>query len=227
MSLPLLCFDIDGTLVRTRGAGREALDEAFLDLHGWPEATEGVHVAGSTDDVICQDVARKFGGDWTSSRGASLRSAYLAALGRKLSDPCRTEVLPGLSRVLAAVEGLAHVCLLTGNWREGARVKLSAAGLWQRFDWGVFSEDAPDRDGLVPVARQRALGRGLGVGEVVVVGDTVADIQCARAGGARVVAVETGFSTPTELASRAPDLQVANLQDSAPAFLAFVRTLAG
>lgn len=226
MARPLLCFDIDGTLVRTRGAGREALDDAFLALHGWPEATRDVHVAGSTDDVICRDVAGKFGATWSDEQTRALRSAYLHGLLRRLDDPARTEVLPGLPALLHALDGAAHVCLLTGNWREGAEVKLAAARLWGLFPWGVFSEDAADRDGLVPVARARASALGLDVGEVVVVGDTVADVQCARAGGARVVVVETGFSTPAELASRSPDLQLGDLRAGLADFLAFVRAFA-
>ncbi len=209
--LPLLALDIDGTLLRTRGAGREALDEAFLDRYGWPAATEGVHVAGATDDVICRDVAARFGVVWQAQHTPALRERYLVALRRRLADPTRTEVLPGVEALLDAVEGRAHVALLTGNWVAGAHEKLAAAGLAARFEWGVYSEDAVDRDGLVPAARARAAARGLKVGEVVVIGDTVADIRCARAGGARVVVVETGFSTPEALTLARPDLQVPDL----------------
>ncbi len=226
MARPLVCFDIDGTLVRTRGAGREALDEAFAALHGWPSATEGVHVAGATDDVICRDVAARFGDSWHPERTLSLRDRYLQALAARLADPARTEVLPGLPEVIQAVGEVAEVCLLTGNWALGARMKLDAAHLSRHFAWGVYSEDAVDRDGLVPVARQRARERGLDVSAVVVVGDTVSDVRCARVGGAVAVVVETGFSTVESLRESRPDLQVSNLATGREAFLDLVATLA-
>ncbi len=211
--LPLVLFDIDGTLLRTRGAGRQALDVAFLALHGWADATEGVHVAGSTDDAICRDVAARFGASWGAQKSEALRAVYSTELVRLLAPPERTEVLPGVAALLDALSGRAHIALLTGNWRSGAEAKLGAAGLWERFEWGVYSEDAWERDGLVPAARLAAEARGLVVGEVIVIGDTVADVRCARAGAARVVAVETGFCSPTDLALARPDLQVTTLAD--------------
>ncbi len=225
MARPLVCFDIDGTLVRTRGAGREALDEAFEALHGWRSATDGVHIAGATDDVICRDVAVRFGRSWTAEQTPALRERYLGALSARLADPGRTEVLPGLPEMIAATAELAEVCLLTGNWALGARAKLDAGNLSRHFAWGVFSEDAADRDGLVPVARRRARLLGLEVSQVVVVGDTVSDVRCARAGQALAVVVETGFSTVEDLRASQPDLQVTNLASGRDEFLALLATL--
>ena len=103
---------------------------------------------------------------------------------------------------------------------------MRAAQLHDLFGWGAFSEDAVDRDGLVPVARQRAAERGIAFGEVIVVGDTVSDVRCARAGGAKVIVVETGFSSPDALAAAGPDLQVADLAAGSAAVAAFLATCA-
>lgn len=221
--LPLLCFDIDGTLVRTAGAGREALDEAFLALWGWPDATQGVHVAGSTDDVICRDVASKFGVAWSAANTPPLRTLYLNALSARLDNPARTTVLPGLPGILQELEGLASYCLLTGNWSEGATRKLLHTGLLPWFSFGVYSEDAENRNGLVPVAVERARSRGLDVEHAIVIGDTIADIECARAGGAGVIVVETGFSEPLALAAAKPDLQVPSFEQGRAAIVDFLR----
>ncbi len=222
MRLPLVAFDIDGTLLRTRGAGRQALDEAFLQLFGWPDATEGVNVAGATDEVICADVAARFQAPWSPADSARVIAAYLPALERRLAEPERTEVLPGVGALLDALEGVAHVALLTGNWSIGAQRKLAAASLLGRFPFGAYAEDASDRNGLVPVVRRRAAERGLAVSGVVVIGDTINDVACARAGGAAVVVVETGFCTPEALAASGPDLQVRTLAEGAPWILALV-----
>lgn len=202
----LVLFDIDGTLLRTAGAGRQALDEAFEQVHGWRDATESIYIAGSTDEVILRAIGDKFGGAVDS---AAIRRSYVRALERRLEDPRRMEVLPGVLPLLEALRGRATVGLLTGNWSDGAAIKLRAAGLAGRFSFGAFAEDGPDRDSLLPVAVGRA-GSGP-FRRVMVIGDTPADIACARAGGAFAVAVQTGFADRETLEGHVPDLLLADL----------------
>lgn len=210
--MDLVLFDIDGTLLRTRGAGRESLDEAFWALYGWGDATEGVHIAGSTDGAILRDVCARFGA--LDAAGApevdeaTLRAAYLSALARRLAEPGRIEVCPGVFPLLTALRGRVHLGILTGNWRAGATLKLGAVGLLDWFGVGAYGDDAVDRNALVPVARGRADALGLAYDRVVVLGDTPSDVACARAGGAVAIAVETGFASPDEIAAAGPDLQV-------------------
>lgn len=215
----LLLFDIDGTLLKTRGAGREALDDAFRTVHGWERATEGVHIGGSTDGMICEDVGRKYG---TSIDIGPVRDHYLTRLEERLSDRSRTTVCPGVFELIELVKGRAHVALLTGNWASGASLKLAAAGLETAFEWGAYADDAVNRNHLLPVARARAAARGLAPARHVIIGDTPADIACARAGDGEVIAVETGFGDPGELSAGRPDLQVRDLAhgfDQVRAFL--------
>jgi phosphoglycolate phosphatase-like HAD superfamily hydrolase len=113
------------------------------------------------------------------------------------------------------------VGLLTGNWIEGARAKLDALGLLGDFQGcvGAYGGDAGERDALVPIAVRRARRRWGSVSRVVVIGDTPADVQCARAGEqvlveqgveVRAVAVETGFSSAKALRIAKPDLQISD-----------------
>lgn len=213
--MDLLLFDIDGTLLRTQGAGREALDEAFLSVCGWADATAGVSFAGATDGGILRGVAARFGAEWRGDVAPfdteALRAHYVAVLAERLKTPGRVEVCPGVQALLAALEGRAHLALLTGNWRAGAALKLRAAGLDRPWLDGAFGDDAVDRNLLVPVARARAAAAGLRYRRVVVIGDTPADVACARAGGAVAVAVETGFAPRGALEAARPDLLLPDL----------------
>jgi phosphoglycolate phosphatase len=96
--------------------------------------------------------------------------------------------------------------------RGGARIKLGAAGLLERFDFelSAFAEDGFARTELAEAARKRC-----GEGHVAVVGDTVADIACARHIGARVLAVSTGAQEHAQLESARPDRLEADLTASA------------
>jgi phosphoglycolate phosphatase len=231
----LVLFDIDGTLLRTRGAGRAALEEAFFALAGWERATEGVAVAGSTDSAIVRDVAARFmppppSGTAGASVGPldlpftipALQERYLEALRRRIAEPGRIEACVGAAAAVAAVGARAHVALLTGNWEAGAEVKLGAVGLGGCFRFGAFGDDAADRNALVPIACARAAARGLRWRRVVVIGDTPADVACARAAGAVAVAVETGHATPDVLAAAGADLQLADLSRGLPWLLGLV-----
>jgi phosphoglycolate phosphatase-like HAD superfamily hydrolase len=105
--------------------------------------------------------------------------------------------------------------LLTGNMTQMARIKLGHFGLDGRFTFGGFGEMAADRDALAR-ALVRRVGREHGVPALrcVVVGDTEHDITCARAAGARVIAVATGGTDISTLAAAGPDLLLDDLQDA-------------
>jgi phosphoglycolate phosphatase-like HAD superfamily hydrolase len=104
--------------------------------------------------------------------------------------------------------------LLTGNIREGARIKLQHYNLWERFPFGAFADDSEERDHIAVVARQRGgerFGRPLRGEEIVVIGDTPLDIRCARAIEAKALAVATGNYSVEELLTHKPDWAVPDL----------------
>ncbi len=219
--MDLLLFDIDGTLLRTRGAGREALDEAFRRVMGWSDAMAGISLAGATDGGIVRDVAARFGVAWDGVSVPpfdldAVRTAYLAALTERLTEPGRVMLCPGVRTLLDGLAGRAHLALLTGNWRVGAALKLGAVGIADGWIDGAFGDDHADRNRLVPIARARADAAGIRYRRIIVIGDTPADVACARAGGALAVAVETGFATSEQLAAARPDLLIPDLERGEP-----------
>jgi phosphoglycolate phosphatase-like HAD superfamily hydrolase len=114
--------------------------------------------------------------------------------------------------------------LLTGNLRRGAQTKLGYHGLWDFFPFGAFADDSEVRNDLGPHALRRARGHWgaeFPTDRVWIIGDTPHDIACARAFGARVIAVATGGSDAASLAGHRPDAVLEDLADGA----AFWRTL--
>lgn len=221
----LLLFDIDGTLVHTSGAGRRAVDAALLELYGWRDATARLWFGGKTDPLIVREAFELHGE--SPERAARelprIVPVYLRHLERELEvgrDGCRS--LPGTAALVQALGARAERCvvaLLTGNIEGGARRKLAACGLeWARFRCGAFGDDGPRRVDLLPVAAARArecVGRALDPRDAVVIGDTPADIEVARAHGAFAVAVATGACTRAELEAHAPDVLLDDLADLA------------
>jgi phosphoglycolate phosphatase len=226
----LVLFDIDGTLVLTGGAGVRAMTRACEELIGHTEALDGIPVAGRTDWIILHDTLARLGRDLDTDLFNRLRDRYLTHLSEEIERPGRgfKGTLPGIPPLLAALHDRSDVFLglLTGNFEQGARIKLEHFNLWRYFRCGAFGDDAADRNALVPFAIQRARASGAVHAhphDVIVVGDTPHDVACARVAGATPVAVATGSFTVDELRDAGADVVFDTLSDTA----AFVRLIDG
>jgi phosphoglycolate phosphatase len=225
----LVLFDIDGTLVLTGGAGIRAMNRACEELVGHPHALEGIPVAGRTDRIILTDVVTRAGHDVHDGLLEQLRDRYIANLRAEIERPGRLQsfeslgarggiksVMPGIRELLGILEQRDDVFLglLTGNFKEGARIKLEHFDLWRYFRCGAFGDDAADRNELVPYAVDRARQFGLDdidPADILVVGDTPHDVACARAVGAVPVGVATGGFTAQQLRDSGADIVYENL----------------
>lgn len=224
MTPRLLLFDVDGTLVTARGAGRLALTRALEITYGTAGDAERYDFRGRTDRRIVWDVLRAAGVPEAriAERLAACFETYVVELTALIGDGHRVTVMPGvvdLVRALAARPDTL-VGLLTGNIEAGARVKLAPTGLWPLFRVGAFGGEHVERRRLAPVARARAealVGAPLPFARVTIIGDTPHDVDCARACGARAVAVATGFYAAEELAASAPDHLFQDFADTAHA----------
>jgi phosphoglycolate phosphatase-like HAD superfamily hydrolase len=209
-------FDIDGTLLLTHGAGREAMSLALRDRFGVDDDLRTIPFAGRTDTLILGDILDRHGLTLAhESRGEFWRLA--AGHMRKLMTPPRGGLLPGVREALDAVaaEPAWARALLTGNVTPMAHLKLGSFGILDHFAWGTFGEEGPDRDSLARLAVARAAERhGVPPERCIVVGDTEWDVGCARAAGARCVAVATGSRSRAELEALGADLVLDDLRQS-------------
>lgn len=224
----VLLFDIDGTLVLTGRAGVRAMNRACEQVIGHSNALDGVAVAGRTDWIILHDALRAIGHEMDEDLFARLRDTYVTLLREEILLPGEgvKAVLPGVAGLLDALRARPDVflALLTGNFEEGARIKLEHFDLWRYFKCGAFGDDAADRNALVPFALDRARACGLdGIApeDVFVVGDTPHDVACARAVGAVPVGVATGSFSVADLRGSGADIVFPDLGDAA----AFMRVI--
>lgn len=203
----VLLFDIDGTLIRSGGAGKLAMESALQNEFRVPELIDRVSYAGRTDPGIIRDLLTLHGLEDTPTHQDRLMSAYLRELPVALAKR-HGEVLPGIVDALRTAGDDVVIGLLTGNVRAGAEIKLRHFGLWDHFAFGAFADGLPNRD---DVARrslteiERHVGQSVDPEQIWVIGDTPADVQCARAIGARAVVVATGWHSPAELRASSPD----------------------
>ena len=212
-------FDIDGTLVSTGGAGKAAMEAALVSEFGVVEVIDGIPFSGRTDRAIGRDLLLRHHVEASPARWQQLVDAYLGHLPAFLAAR-EGRVLPGIKALLDALKQQRYTAgLLTGNIREGARIKLARYGLWDYFAFGSFGDEHFDRDDVAreAVAALKVYLDALpGPGRLWVIGDTPLDIRCARCIGARVAAVATGWHSMDELAYEKPDLLLEDLSNPEP-----------
>ena len=213
----LFLFDIDGTLIASGGAGEFSMRQAVKDMFGVEDGLQGVEIAGRTDHLITRNVFQKFGAQWTPERAAEFLDLYLGHLAIELPRK-NGRLLPGIVELLDTLKARPQVALalLTGNLRQGARIKLSHYGVWNYFEFGAYADDATDRNRLGPFAQARAKkahGVEFPPQYTFVVGDTPHDIECGRAIGAKTVAVATGGCSRELLAGHHPDFLFDDLSE--------------
>ena len=210
-------FDIDGTLISTAGAGKAALEAAFAEEFSVPRISDRLALSGRTDRAICRDLLRHHMLDDSPENWSRLIGAYLRHLPESLRSKGGS-VLPGIGDLLEQLSTRDDVVLglLTGNVRSGARVKLGHFGLVDYFLFGGFGDQHHDRDDVAREALaevRRHCNGTVNPGRIWVVGDTPLDVRCARAIGARAVAVATGWHSHDELADSRPDILLPDLSD--------------
>jgi phosphoglycolate phosphatase len=227
----VVLFDIDGTILSTKGAGRRAVHQALHETFGAP-APEGHEFDGKTDPQIVRELMQRAGvhANQIEARLPDALTRYVELLSVELdADDHADSVYPGVNALLDALEARDDVLLglLTGNVRQGAVAKLAAVGIApDRFRVGAFGSDHGERPELPAIARARAealLGGTVSGRQVVVIGDTPADMGCGRGIGARAIGVATGRYTIDDLRACGAHAVFGDLSDTAAVVRAIMR----
>lgn len=212
-----ILFDIDGTLLNADSAGRLAMEETLRLDFGVERPSADVPMHGRTDSAIIADVLAKAGLDVDP---AAFQEAYVPRLRAMLSRR-DSRLLPGAAEAVAEADAREDLLagLLTGNLPGAADAKLRPHGLADCFPFGAFGHEHTERDDVARGAAARLAEQGGPRPENVwVVGDTTADIACARAAGFQAAAVCTGGGSRDELIASEPDLLLDSLVDRAALF---------
>jgi phosphoglycolate phosphatase-like HAD superfamily hydrolase len=208
-------------------------DLAGLWGAGAPDAARASGAAprrydGETQPQLVRELVERLGtrADIVGRRVDECIAHYVELLRDELAAG-QVETLPGIRELVTALAADRSVLvgLLTGNVEEGARLKLEPTGLLPLFKVGAYGSDSPLRADLpaVAVARAEALtGRRYVGKDVVVVGDTPADVECGASLGVTAVAVATGRHSPDELAATAPDHLFPDFSDWRAAYEAMI-----
>jgi len=214
-------WDIDHTLIETRGVGRELYRAAFEHVTAVP-FLRAASVSGSTEFRIISETLALHGIPATTELAAAYAKALAALhIERYAELQERGRALPGAREALSSLGTKGYVqTVVTGNLRAVAITKVRAFGLDELLDLevGSFAEDGEDRDELVRVAVRRAAAD-----HAVLIGDTPSDVAGAKANSVPVIGVASGRSSMEELEAAGADITVPDLTDLDEIVAAVVR----
>lgn len=219
--MKLLLFDLDGTLMLSGGAARRAMNRAFAELHGITDAFGAVVPDGKTDPLIFREIFSNHGVTVADEAAAfaALALRYADHMADEMPRAERARLMPGALRLLEQLSALDNLSLglLTGNFERTARIKLDRFDLNRFFPFGAFASDDADRTRLVRIAVERAethLGRRIGLGrQVMIVGDTPRDVECALLNGVGAIGVAASRYSAAELEAAGAHAVLSSLED--------------
>lgn len=203
-----LVFDLDGTLIDSRVDIAHATNHALGKL-GLP-ALSVAEIASFVGDGARALLARAARRQLEAAELELLLRAFLEFYEAHPTD--HTLLMPGAHEALSA---LAHLplALCTNKPRSTTDAILSQLRLAQTFSVVVAGGDLPqlkpDPLPLLHIAERLELSPV----ELVMVGDGAQDIQCAKAAGARAVAVEGGIQANERLLASNPDVVLKSLHE--------------
>ena len=216
----LILWDVDHTLIETRGVGFAIYKRAFPAATGRPLDTLA-QVSGRTELDIMRETLRINGIEPTGESTAKLATALISGYENAREELATTgRALPGAAATLdrLATELRVHQGVLTGNLRDVARIKLEVFGPDTRLDLeaSAYGDDHSEPPKLVAIAQARAYDRTGTIFDnqhTILIGDTPKDIEAGLAAAVRAIAVASGKSTAKELRAAGATIIVDDLTD--------------
>lgn len=179
------------------------------------------NMSGKTDPQICYELLTSLGytKEEVDSKLPLAFKVYVELLEMEIEKAGRYGLHLGVVELIRELEAHpeCYLGLLTGNIEEGARLKLTPFDLNSFFVFGAFGSDSADRMDLPLFAHKRAneiFGKVFERDEIVIIGDAVNDVLCAKGYGVKSVITATGKTQKETLAALNPDYLFDSLADT-------------
>jgi len=208
-----------------QGGYRKYFTATMLEVFGKAGNLDAIIPSGMTDTQIIYESLRAEGflPEQIFARKDELLRVFQKEMKKVLAENGEPyETLSGVREILGETAKNPRFinALLTGNLSVAAEIKLETVGLWHYFadQPNAFGEISHNRDDLAIEAGKLFNARydfEFSSQQFVVIGDTPNDIACARAFGAKVLAVATGRNQSREkLLENKPDFLLDDLSDT-------------
>jgi phosphoglycolate phosphatase len=217
--MKLVIFDLDQTLVDLISVHDATVQELFKSYFSVDASLREIDFAGRSLTENLAELARLKGIAHSkfTEKSKLLLERYEKIFQAKIPPTAPNYVLPGVTSLLKELSKTGNfVVLYTGDSPGVTQRVLEITGLGKYFKFSVYGTEANSRIELAKMAIKKAeqlTGARFKGKDVVIVGDSVHDIECGKQLNALTIAVATGFHSEEELLSKKPDYLFKNLED--------------
>lgn len=201
-NLKVLLWDIDGTILNTRGAGVKPLLDSIYNLTKQTPNYDKDKYSGLTDHEIVQRLLSENGVEPSDSMIDNILENYALELENTLLT-AKIELIKDFDALLPLLANKfnSYNVIATGNTARGAKAKLNAVKLYSAFSKHFCSDGLGHRSTIV----KRAINEYPKQTKFCVIGDTPHDIEGAKRNSIPIISVATGAYSIQELSSHEPN----------------------
>jgi phosphoglycolate phosphatase len=217
--MKLIIFDMDQTLVDFLSVHDEATRKVFLKYFNVEARLTEVDYSGKSLMVNFQSLARLKNVPQYLFRAKRhlLLEAYEIAFRESLPEEPEKYVLPGVRPLLKKLSKTDHIVVLyTGDSRGIVNHVNRATGLGRYFRFFFYGTEVTTREDMVKQAIKQAesiFDKNFHDRDIVIIGDSVRDVECGRFFNALIIAVATGDHSEEELSREGADYVFKDLSD--------------
>ena len=217
--MKLIIFDLDQTLVDFLSVHDEATRRVFKKFFNVDARLTEIDFTGKslTENFIELARLKNIPGDVLQNKNSQLLETYETTFGESLPRDAAEHVLPGVRELLNELSKTDHiVALYTGNSSKIVNQVFRVTGLGRYFRFCFYGTEVETRSDMVRLAISKAeqsTGRQFRDKNIVIIGDSVRDIESGKSFSALTVGVATGFHSEEELLKAGPDYLFDNLKD--------------
>lgn len=217
--MKLVIFDLDQTLVDFIAIHDETTLELFRRFFGVHARLSDIDFAGRSLADNFAELARlhHVPADKFQARLAELLESYDRVFAAKMPREASKYVLPGAKELL---EGLSRtdnlMVLYTGDSPGIVDAVFQATGLGKYFRYCQYGTEVKTRAEMVRLAlvkAERLMGKRFKGKDIVIIGDSIRDVEVGKEFKALTIAVASGFHSAKELAARKPNYLFPSLED--------------
>ena len=197
--MKLVIFDMDQTLVDFIPVHDKVTRGLFQEYFNVEAGLTEIDFAGKSLNDSFRELAglKNIPEDVFNDKRRRLLESYGVRFARSLPADAAKYVLPGVKELLNGLSKTDHIiALYTGDSPEVVRAVFKATGLGKYFKFCQYGTEVAARSDMVKLAIGKAAaltGREFRDKDIVIIGDSVRDIECGKIFNALTIAVATGF----------------------------------
>jgi len=217
--MKLIILDLDQTLVDFISVHNEVARRLFKRFFDVDVRLTDIDFAGKSLNQSFHELARlkSIPEDVFRKKSHQLLESYETTFGESIPEDASKYILPGARELLSELAKTNNIVVLyTGDSPGIVSHVFRATNLGKFFRFCLYGTEVENRADMVRLAVEKAerlTGREFKDKNIVIIGDSIRDIECGKEFNALVIAVATGFHSEEELRKRAPDYLFKDLTD--------------